>query len=441
MTDIQRLTGMLDVLPADRRYWDYILENAIEIAEQYGFQRIDVPVIEETSLFVRGVGTASDFFVNKEMYTIDEGEGESITLRPEFTAGIVRAYLENGMKNWPSPIKLYTIGPIFRRERPQAGRFRQHTQFDMEILGETDPAADLEVMMGAANLYRRLGYTGVVFQLNSTGCPACKPAYVEKLKAYLSQHLDRLAPVDLERMKRNPLRILDSKEAGMDQLLAKAPHIADHLCQDCHDHFQELMQLLNAIGQKFTINFRLVRGIDYYTKTVFEVWAEGIGAQSALLGGGRYDGLAEAIGGPPTPGVGFGAGIERITLALQERDIQPPTRDPVPVLVAHFGGETKSVAVALSFRLRGAGIGARLAFTRDRRSMKSQMREADRHKAKLVLIVGEQEIADNVVTVRPLTDQPQTTVSLEGKVLEEWIQLFVELPDAPDDPIETKSLW
>lgn len=420
MTNIQRVTGMQDVLPDDRRYWDAVLDQARAIAWRYGFQPIDVPVIEYTDLFARGMGTASDVFVQKEMYTIAEPDGSSITLRPEFTAGFVRAYIENGMQNWPQPVKLYSVGPIFRRERPQAGRYRQHTQFNVEIMGETDPAADAEVMLLGAALLRALGYRGVNFQLNSTGCPRCKPAYIDALQAYLGEHAGRLATVDQERLRRNPLRVLDSKEAGMAALLAQAPHISDYLCADCADHFAGLRAILDALGQTYTLNFRLVRGIDYYTKTVFEVWAEGIGAQAAVFGGGRYDGLAEALGGSPTPGVGFGAGIERIILGMQQQGLEAPPAQPLPVFIAHFGGPTKLAAVQLADRLRAAGIGTRLAFARERRSMKSQMREADKHAARFALILGESELANGVAAVKPLGPGEQLTVPLAELV--DWLQ-------------------
>lgn len=422
MTDqIQRLTGMHDVLPDDRRYWDAIIAAVGSLARRYGFQHIDTPILEATELFVRGVGQGSDFFVQKEMYTIQEGDGSSITLRPEFTAGFVRAYISNGMHSWPQPVKLYTIGPSFRRERPQAGRLRQHSQVNCEILGEDDPAADVEVMMLAMNLYRELGFKGLTFQLNSTGCPVCKPGYIEKLVAYLGEHYGKLAAIDKERLTKNPLRVLDSKEPGMDELLAEAPHIADHLCDDCREHFADVRGLLDALGQSYTINYRLVRGIDYYTKTVFEVWQEGIGAQSALCGGGRYDGLAEDIGGPPTPGVGFGSGIERIVLGMREQGVELPENAPPPVLVAHFGGTTKVAATRMAFRLREAGIGARLAFARRGRSMKSQMREADRHGARYVLIMGENELAQGVVAVRPLVEgEEQASIPLDEVV--GWLQ-------------------
>lgn len=405
MSAIQRVKGMQDVLPDDYGYWDLVIETARNLAHRYGFQRIELPVIEFTELFARGVGTASDFFVQKEMYTIEEEDGSSLTLRPEFTAGVVRAYIENGLHNWPQPVKLYSIGPIFRRERPQAGRFRQHSQFNCEIIGEMDPAADLEVMMVAMNLYRELGFKGLTFQLNSTGCPVCKPRYVAVLQEYLANDLDKLAAVDQERLRRNPLRVLDSKEPGMDALLAGVPHIIDHLCDDCADHFAELRRMLDALGQTYTVNFRLVRGIDYYVKTVFEVWAQGIGAQAAVCGGGRYDGLSEAIGGPAAPGVGFGSGIERIILALKESGVSLPAGAQPPILIAHFGGETKMAAVQLVYELRAAGLAARLAFARGKRSMKSQMREANKLEARYVLILGEAEVAEQAVMVRPMAGE------------------------------------
>ena len=420
MANIQRAKGMQDVLPADRHYWDWIIQTAADLAGRYGFQRIDVPVIEYTDLFARGMGTASDVFVQKEMYTIAEPDGSSITLRPEFTAGLVRAYIQNGMGSWPQPVKLVTFGPIFRRERPQAGRYRQHSQFDIEILGETDPAADLEVMMLAMDFCRTLGYKGLTFQLNSTGCPVCKPGYIAALKTYLAAHGHKLAPVDKERLAKNPLRVLDSKEKGMDALLADAPHIMDYLCEDCATHFADLRGLLDALSQSYTINFRLVRGIDYYTKTVFEVWAEGIGAQASIFGGGRYDGLAEAIGGPSTPGVGFGCGIERVALGLKAQEIEPPQPEAPLALVAHFGGATKTAAVQLTHQLRQAGIGTRLAFARTRRSLKSQMREANKHHVRYVLIMGESELEEDVAAVRPLDGGEQTRIPLTD--LPDWLK-------------------
>lgn len=435
LTAIQRVTGMQDVLPDEFRYWDTVLDKARDIAPLYGFQRIEVPVIEYTDLFERGVGTASDFFVQKEMYTIQEDDDTSITLRPEYTAGVVRAYVENGLMVETQPVKLYSIGPIFRRERPQAGRYRQHTQFNCEILGETDPSSDVEVMMLGLNVCRRLGFRGLSFEINSTGCPQCKPQYVGALRAYLEEHYDQLEDVDRERMRRNPLRVLDSKEPHMDQLLAGAPHTADFLCDDCAGHFEELQRLLDALDAPYEINFRLVRGIDYYVKTVFEVLADGLGAQSTLFAGGRYDGLSEAIGGPPTPGVGFGFGVERVILAMKEEGIEPPPSARPQVMVTHFGGETKDEAVRLSMELRAAGIASVVAFARGKRSLKSQMREANNRDVRFTLILGEDELANNEVAVRPMDGGEQISVSRARLV--GWLQQHDSQPAPLQDTAKT----
>lgn len=418
MAQIQRVTGMQDVLPEDRKYWDAIERTFISLAGTYGFQRIDLPILEYSELFSRGVGEGSDFFVQKEMYSISDEGSSSLTLRPEITAGMVRAYLQNGMQNWSQPVKLFTMGPLFRRERPQAGRFRQHSQCNPEIIGESDPAADAEIMSLTATLFRRLGYKELKFQVNSTGCGECRPAYLRRLRQFFNQHQERLSELDLERLRRNPLRIFDSKEPGIEELQDEAPHSLDHICQDCSDHFQDLLKLLDALGESYEINFRLVRGIDYYTKTVFELWDASIGAQSALCGGGRYDGLAEAIGGPSAPGVGVGIGIERIVLGMKQQGIEVPEADLPELMFIHFGGESKVAAVQLAAQLRHAGIGARVTFSRTRRSMKSQMREAGRHNARWVIIIGDDELAQGKVTVKLMDGGQQHSVDRES--LAEW---------------------
>lgn len=415
MAAIQRVKGMQDVLPEDYRYWDYVTTTATQLAYAYGFQRMDIPIMEYTTLFDRSIGIGSDIMVQKEMYTIEEPDGDSLTLRPEFTAGVVRAYLENGLSNWPPPVKLFLIGPIFRRERPQAGRFRQHTQFNAEILGETDPAADLEVMLLAMNLYARLGYRGLTFQLNSTGCRECRPAYIQALRHYLTQYQGQLAPVDRERLSKNPLRVLDSKEPGVEAILADAPRLSDHLCADCADHFAELRQLLDALGQAYTINPRLVRGLDYYEKTVFEVWAEGIGAQAAVCGGGRYN-MAPQLDGPSLPSVGFGSGIERIILALKQAGVVAPPLPQPQVMVAHPGGATKAAAVQLTFQLRAAGIPTRLTFARASRSFKSLLREANKAQVAHVVLVGEAELAAGQVAIKPMAGGEQSIINLDEVV-------------------------
>ncbi|HHH42393.1 MAG TPA: histidine--tRNA ligase, partial [Chloroflexi bacterium] len=320
MPRFQRPTGTQDILPEEQPYWEHVRSHAVRLARQAGFERIDVPIFEATDLFARGIGTATDV-VEKEMYTFEDKGGNSLTLRPEFTAGVVRAYIEHGMHVRPQPVKLYSLGPVFRYDRPQAGRYRQFHQLNLEILGTQDPAADLEIMLLVWELYAGLGFQGLSFQLNSTGCPRCRPGYVEVLKAYYQKHIDEICDDCRRRLQTNPLRVLDCKAEQCQPVIAAAPPIGDHLCDECADHFATLREYLDLLDRPYILNHRLVRGLDYYTKTVFEVWAAGIGAQAAVCGGGRYDGLAEILGGPPTPGVGVAAGIERIVLVMKAQGV------------------------------------------------------------------------------------------------------------------------
>jgi histidyl-tRNA synthetase len=399
--------GTQDILPAERPYWRYVTEQMHTVAALFGYQQIDTPIFEETSLFVRGVGEGTDI-VDKEMYSFQDKGGAEITLRPEFTAGLMRAYIEHGMHVWPQPVKLYSIGPIFRYERPQAGRFRQHHQFNVEAVGEIDPAVDVEVMSLAWTLLSRLGYRGLSFQLNSTGCPKCRPAYRAALVGYFQAFLADLNEVDQRRLSINPLRLLDSKEEAAQPLLDRAPHSADYLCAECADHFAKLRSYLEALDMPYSVNFRLVRGLDYYTKTVFEVWAQGIGAQAAVCGGGRYDGLIEELGGPPTPGIGFGMGIERVILSLKGQEVEPPAL-PAPAVQVSPLGETAHVAAMRIVReLRAAGIGSVLAF--GNRSLKSQLKSADKASLAFTLILGEQELAAGAVIARDMRTSQQTPV-------------------------------
>jgi histidyl-tRNA synthetase len=321
----------------------------------------------------------------------------------------------------PQPVKLYTFGPIFRYERPQAGRYRQHTQFDVEILGDQDPAADLEVMVLAWDLYAGLGFRDLAFQLNSTGCPKCKPSYIAVLKDYYAAHQDAICEDCVRRMERSLLRVLDCKADRCQPLIEDAPHIMDYLCQECAEHFATLRGYLDLLGRAYTINHRLVRGLDYYTKTVFEVWATGIGAQAAVVGGGRYDGLAEAIGGPPTPGVGFGSGIERIVLVMKQLEVQVPPLPSPPVFVAYLGAQAGREAVRLTNALRAADVGTWLAF--GQRGLRSQLREAGKRKARYVVILGEDELAAGAVVVRDMEAGEQVDVPLTGLV--DWLQARV----------------
>lgn len=404
----QALRGVNDILPADRPYWRYVTEQMHAVAALFGYQQIDTPILEKANLFTRAVGTGTDI-VDKEMYTFEDKDGEQVTLRPEFTAGVMRAYIEHGMQVLPPPVKLYSIGPIFRHEAPQAGRYRQHHQFNVEAVGELDPALDVELMSVAWTLLSRLGYRGLNFQLNSIGCPRCHPAYRAALVEYFGAHEGELNEVDRRRLRINPLRLLDSKEVGAQALLNGALHSTDYLCDECAQHFQALCGYLEALEMPYSINPRLVRGMDYYTKTVFEVWAEGIGAQAAVCGGGRYDGLIEELGGPPTPGIGFGMGIERVILSLKAQGILPPPLIAPQVQVSPLGDAARVAGMKLVRELRTAGIGALLAF--GKRSLKSQLRSADKAQVAFALILGDQELADQTVVVRDLAAGQQTTMA------------------------------
>jgi histidyl-tRNA synthetase len=402
--------GTQDILPEDQPYWRYIQERIHGIVQLYGYEQLDTPIFEDTALFEHGVGETTDI-VEKEMYSFLDKGGDPITLRPEFTAGVVRAYLEHGMHVLPQPVKMYSLGPVFRYERPQAGRYRQHHQFNLEAIGEQDPAVDLEVMSVAWHLYEDLGFKGLSFQLNSIGCPKCRPGFLKVLVEYYQGHLDEICDDCHRRLERNPLRLLDCKSEGCQPIIDAAPNMREHLCDECAEHFQTLLSYLDALGRPYTLSHRLVRGLDYYTKTVFEVWAEGIGAQNAVCGGGRYDGLAEVLGGPPTPGVGFASGLERIVLTMKHQEVQVPTLPSPQVFVAHMDEQTKRMGLKLVGKLRTAGVGALISF--GGRSLKSQLRQADKEGVAFTLIVGQREAEAGQVTVRDMAEGEQQLVALE----------------------------
>ncbi len=406
--------GTIDILPEDQPYWLYVYDQIRRVAQLFDYQRLDIPIFEDTGLYVRGVGQGTDI-VDKEMYSFVDKGGRDITLRPEFTAGIMRSYIQNGMRTWPQPVKVYTTGPIFRYERVQAGRYRQHTQFDIESIGSSDPAVDLEVMSVAWQLFSELGFRQLSFQLNSTGCPACRPAYIQKLVSYYEGQREHICEDCKRRLERNPLRVLDCKVETCQPIIAGAPHIQDDLCPECAEHFSTLRGYLDALGRPYTINHRLVRGLDYYTKTVFEVWAQGIGAQNAVCGGGRYDGLAEEIGGEPTPGIGFGSGIERIVMLMKEQGVQIPQPGASQVVLVYHGQPSKMRCIQLLDGLREAGIAATMGF--DDRSLRAQLRNANRIGAPYALVLGEQElVADQIVLQDMQGDAPRETLALDDTV-------------------------
>ncbi|MGD1119668.1 MAG: histidine--tRNA ligase [Dehalococcoidales bacterium] len=406
----QAARGTTDILPEEQPYWRFVEKAITEITRRYGYQRIDTPTFEDTSLFVRGVGEGTDI-VDKEMYTFDDKGGKSLTLRPEGTAPVCRAYIQHGMANLPQPVKLYYLTRIFRYDRPQAGRLREHHQFGCEAFGENDPSIDAEVIDMAWRFYRTLGLTGISLQLNSIGCKICRPAYLQKLQDYYRQYADQLCNDCKNRLEKNPLRLLDCKQASCQGFAQNAPRSAGALCPDCADHFTRVQTYLGLLDIPFTINHRLVRGLDYYTRTVFEVQPAAEGGQSALGGGGRYDGLIEELGGKPTPGIGFGIGIERVILNLKSQNIKVPAPAPLQAFIACLGDPARDAAVKLAAELRRQGISA--VASAGGKSLKAQLRQANTLGALYAVIIGEDEVKAGTVTLRQMADARQETIAVD----------------------------
>ncbi len=402
--------GTADRLPPEQHYWRYIESKAVELAGRYGFSRIDTPAFEDANLFVRSVGEGTDI-VEKEMYTFEDRGGDQVTLRPEGTAPVCRAYLEHGMHNLPQPVRLYYFCPVFRYERPQAGRFRQHHQFGVEVLGDADPSVDAEVIELGWQLTHSLGLSDVNLFVNSIGDGQCRPAYVSQLKSYYSGLQDRLCGDCKQRLDRNPLRLLDCKVETCRSLGDEAPHSADHLCPECQEHWSKLTAYLSAMDLPFQIDHRLVRGLDYYTRTVFEIQPAEVGGQSTICGGGRYDGLIEQLGGRPTPGIGFGSGMERLALNLRRNEVEPPPTPAPKYLVANVGDDARSAALELASKLRRMGAGAILSS--GPRALRGQMRQANALEIPYALILGEDEINNGTVVLRDMRASTQTTLPLQ----------------------------
>jgi histidyl-tRNA synthetase len=402
--------GTQDILPAEQDYWRFVEQKAAAIAQVYGYERIDTPVFEDAGLFIRSVGEGTDI-VEKEMYTFADRGDSKLTLRPEGTAPVCRAYLEHGMQNLVQPVKLYYIAPIFRYERPQAGRFRQHHQFGCEAFGEADPALDTEVIDMAWNFIGSLGLKNLTLQLNSIGCKQCRPEYLKALLAYYRSCNRELCPECNARLDRNPLRLLDCKKPQCQEVSAGAPKSVDYLCPDCKEHFNKLTGYLNILGLPFNINHCLVRGLDYYTRTVFEIQPAIEGSQSTLGGGGRYDNLIEELGGKPTPAIGFGSGIERMILNLKRDKIEIPKIPKPRVFIACIGEASKNEVVKQAAALRKSGIGV-IETTGDK-SLKAQLRQANTLGAVYTVILGEEELKSGHAIVRNMATAQQESVPLD----------------------------
>jgi histidyl-tRNA synthetase len=373
--------GTHDIVPSEQPLWQRVLGEADRLCALYGYREIQTPGIEDTELFVRTSGQGSDV-VQKEMYTFEDRGGRSLTLRPEATAPICRAYLEHGMHREPQPVKLYTVGPMWRYDRPQKGRYREHWQLSVEAIGSDDPAVDAELIQFYDELLRRLGVTDYVLQLNSIGDPNCRPAYLERLRAWLEDHDAGLDDEARAKAVTSPLRVFDVKSERVQELLAEAPKIGESLCDACREHFEQVRGFLDAVGVRYELRPTLVRGLDYYTRTTFEFKDEAIGAQDSICGGGRYDGLMEAIGGPPTPGIGFGAGIERLLLSIGDAELPEQAIDVF--FVAEEGADRRAIGTALA-ELRRRGFSADADYAG--RSVKGQRTQAGRLNARLVEVV------------------------------------------------------
>ncbi|MCJ7657121.1 MAG: histidine--tRNA ligase [Candidatus Atribacteria bacterium] len=405
--------GTQDILPEDISKWYYIEDMIKEILNKYAYKEIRTPFFEYTDLFVRGIGEATDI-VTKEMFTFPDRKGRSLTLRPEGTAPVVRAYLEKGMDRISKVIKLFYLGPMFRCEKPQAGRFRQFNQFGIEVIGTKSSAADAEVILTVLDVYKKLGLKNLEILINSVGCKKCRVDFVQKLKKYLEDKKDFLCFECKERYKKNPLRVLYFKNDSCKKIIESAPVIIENLCQECESHFSEVKSHLTDQKIIFNEDPKLVRGLDYYTKTAFEIIARGLGAQNAIGGGGRYDDLVEELGGKPTPAVGFAAGIERMVIAIDQQKVKWPVEKGLDIFVAKVNEKNKDSAFRLLQKIRNAGLSADMDYSDG--SLKSQMRIANKIRARYTVIVGEEELSKNMVILRNMQTKEQKEVKIDNLI-------------------------
>jgi len=428
---IQSPSGMHDVLPKEQRYFKEVHKAVRSLANYYRFGKIDTPIVEDAELFDKGVGESTEI-IQKQMYVLKTRGGDSLALRPEGTAPIVRSYIQHGMKTLPQPVKLWYFAPFFRHERPQAGRYRQFWQTGLEVLGDENPVIDAQVIQISYEILKKLKFNNLVIEVNSIGCSQCRPYYKKLLKNYLRPYRSSLCKDCQNRFKDNPLRILDCKEEKCREIVKSAPQIIDHLCKDCHGHFKEVLEFLDELELPYHLNSYLVRGLDYYTKTVFEIVPgneEGLPlsedsekdspaplAKNSLGGGGRYDGLAKILGGEDLPAFGVAFGVERIIELMKDRDIKPYKSKKPKVFLAQLGKKAKIESLKLMEKFRKSRVSVITAFDKD--SLKSQLKVADRWGVKYSLILGQKEVIDKEILIRNMKTGKQTAVDIDKVVKE-----------------------
>lgn len=425
----KKIKGTEDILPKDVYKWQFVENIMREESEKYGFREIRTPVFEQTKLFARGVGETTDV-VQKEMYSFETKGGDAITLRPEGTAGAARALLEHALYNDGLPVKASYFVSCYRYEKPQAGRQREFHQFGLEMYGTSSPAADAELISAAASIFERLQITGLRLEINSIGCPECRKKYHQALKEYFEGYKDELCETCLSRLDRNPMRILDCKSPICSKIAENAPKVLDFLCDECKEHFDGVKKYLDAAEIEYTVNPSIVRGLDYYTKTVFEFVTDFIGAQGTVCGGGRYDGLIEQLGGKPLPSLGFAVGLERLLMLMQAQNIEIPKPDECDIYIAAMGDAAQLEAFKLTKLLRQTSLKAQCDVVG--RGLRAQMKYADKIGAKFSIVLGDSEIQEKKAKVKNMQTGEQTEISLDGRdFIVEIINLFVESQQSP----------
>lgn len=408
--NVTAIKGMNDILPGEVETWQFLEQTAREVFAVYGFSEIRTPILEKTELFSRSIGETTDI-VEKEMYTFNDKSENSLTLRPEGTAPVMRAFIQNRLNNLDSVSKLYYLGPMFRYERPQKGRYRQFHQLGAEVIGVEDAKIDAQLLAMLRQYFVRIGIDSVTLHVNSLGCPRCRPGYREQLINYLEARLGKLCSECQRRFRTNPLRVLDCKVQSCQETTVDAPAVIDHLCSDCNQHFSQVRGYLTTLGIPFVVNARMVRGLDYYVRTTFELVTDQLGSQNAVAAGGRYDGLVENLGGPALPGIGFAIGLERLVLMKGEQQTSP---EGPKLFIAAMGAEATDRAFVLMSKLQARGVRAEMDY--QGKSLKAQMRRADKLRADFTLILGEEEITSGQAQLKNMRDSSQHPVILNTLV-------------------------